>query len=242
MPLNLTPTFSNPKTTCKEQKIEKNEEEQKNSTTLRRGQTIRNWRQTSILRNKSNPRPFTHIRGRFRRILYIEHRRQGRRNVGFRTSPDPGVWGLYKLDLYQKRGRGRRDSGTEEKGGKKDVETRRQLGEEDEVRPEDRILQPEPNLITLDQSSTRRFPRPSRFSPKHVSPVTAQPDSLDPRPASPVQRWHASPAYLHFSFNRASLSPANGPTPASDRITRDRTPMWHRRRHRTPRDRGTCIG
>ena len=29
------------------------------------------------------PEPFTHIRGRFRRILYVEHRQQERRNVAF---------------------------------------------------------------------------------------------------------------------------------------------------------------
>ena len=45
MPQNSTLTFSHPKTTCKEQKIEKNEEEQKKPTKLQRGQTIRNRRQ-----------------------------------------------------------------------------------------------------------------------------------------------------------------------------------------------------
>ncbi|XP_022994097.1 uncharacterized protein LOC111489925 [Cucurbita maxima] len=71
--------------------------------------------------------------------------------------------------------------------------THRQPGEEDEVRPEVQIPKPEPNPITLGQPSTRRFLRPSRFSPKRVSPVTAKPDSLDLRPASPVQRRHVQP-------------------------------------------------
>ena len=64
MPQNSTPTFSHPKTTCKEQKkIEKNEEDKK----IRRNSGEANPYEidvkTSILRNKSNPRTFyTHQR------------------------------------------------------------------------------------------------------------------------------------------------------------------------------------
>ena len=100
---------------------------------------------------------------------------------------------------------------------------RRQPGEEDEVRAKGRIPQPEPNPISLGQPITRRFPRPSRFSPKCVSPVMAQPDSLDSRPASPVQRRHAQPNSPTLFLQPNDPSPANDPKPASDPITRAST-------------------
>ena len=104
--------------------------------------------------------PFTHIRGRFRRILYVEHRRQGRRKVGFSNfSRSESVRPLQTKSIPKTGLGGRRDSGTEEKGGKKDVKTtltRREKGRQKnaeatrqrgEVQPEGRILQPEPNPV-----------------------------------------------------------------------------------------------
>ena len=69
------------------------------------------------------PEPFTHIRGRFRRILYVEHCRQGRRNVEFSNFSRSGSVRPLQTRSIPKTGLGgRRDSGTEEKGGKKDIE------------------------------------------------------------------------------------------------------------------------
>ena len=193
------------------QKNKKNKEkrrgQRKSDETPARPNPTKSTSKPPFYATKVIPKPFTHIRGRFRRILDVEHHRQGRRNVEFLNFSRSGnVRHLQTKSIPKMELGGGRDSRMEEKGGKKDVETtltRREKShkknaqatrKEDEVRSEGRIPQLEPNPITLGQPSTQQFPRPSRFSLKRVSPVTAQPDSLDPRPASLVQRRHTQPS------------------------------------------------
>ena len=115
------------------------------------------------------PKPFRHIRGRFRRILYVEHRRQGRRNVEFLNFSRSGSVRPLQTRSIPKTGLGgRRDSGTEEKGGKKDIETtltRREKSHQKNVqaigcrrqsptRGPDPATQTEPNHLRSAQYST----------------------------------------------------------------------------------------
>ena len=146
------------------------------------------------------PKPFTHIRGRFRRILYVEHRRQGRRNVEFLNFSKSGSVRPLQSKSIPKTGLGgRRDSGTKKKGEKKDVKTtltRNEKGRRKNAQAtgrRGRSLTRGPDPATRTEPSTLWFPRPYRFSPKCISLVTAQPNNLDPRPASPVESRHAQP-------------------------------------------------
>ena len=66
-------------------------------------------------------------------------------------------------EMEKKKGKGRRNDVNEER--ERSRKKRRQLGEEDEVRPEGRIPRPESCPTTISQSNTRRLPRPSRLSP-----------------------------------------------------------------------------
>ena len=86
-------------------KTDKNEKEHKNLTKLRRGQIIRNQRQTPHFTPEKQSQNLLHTSGVDLDESFtwnIVSKGDGTSN--FWTSPDSGVWGPYKPNLYQKRG------------------------------------------------------------------------------------------------------------------------------------------
>ena len=76
MPQNSTPTFSHPKTICEEQKNrEKQRGTEKFDETPARPNHTKSTSKPTLYATKVIPESCTHIRSRFRRILYVEHRR-----------------------------------------------------------------------------------------------------------------------------------------------------------------------
>ena len=135
MPQNSTPTFSHPKTTAKNKKIKKNKEDRKIRRNSGEAKLCKIDVKTSIYATKVIPESFTHIRGRFRQILYVEHRRQGRRNVEFLNfSRSESVRPLQTKSIPKTRLGGRRDSEIEkkrrEKGRRNDVNEEREKSQE----------------------------------------------------------------------------------------------------------------
>ena len=189
------------------------------------------------------PEPFTHIKGRFRRILYVEHHRQGRWNVGFPNFSRSGSVRPLRTKSIPKTGLGgRRDSGTEEKEGKKDVKTtltRREKGRRKNsqatgrrgrspTRGPDPATRTEPNplrsaqylTVPTAQSLQPKTHKPSygpTRDPKAQSKADTPSPTQDPKAQSKADT--PSPTHLHFSFSRAGLSPTNNWSPATTRNT-----------------------
>ena len=104
MPQNSSPTFSHPEMTCKEQKQWKKWEGTENpDETPAKPNHTRSTLKPLFYTTKVIPKPFTHIRSRFlfeSFMLNTVGKEDG--TSDFRTSPDSGVWGPYKRNLYQK--------------------------------------------------------------------------------------------------------------------------------------------
>ena len=83
-PRKLDPDLQPPQDTCKEEKNKgKQGRQRKSDETPVRPNPTKLTSKPPFYATKVIPESFTHIRGRFRRVLHVVHRRQGRRNVEF---------------------------------------------------------------------------------------------------------------------------------------------------------------
>ena len=169
----------------------KNEEDiEKSDKTPARPNPTKSTSKPPFYATKVILQPFTHIRGRVRRVLHV-HCRQDRRNVEFSNPLRSGsVRPLRTKPIQKTELGGERDSRTEENRGKTDVETtltRRERGRQKNAGNRVKKTKSGPDPATRTESNHRKpIQHPTTIAsqtpqPTPANPVTAQPISYNSR-------------------------------------------------------------